>query len=184
MISRVKGQVVAVELNHVVIETGGIGYEILAPQPLLESLALDDQIQLLTHHHVRENVQELYGFASPEAKSLFEQLLGVSGVGPKSALAIMSLGDEERLRQAIASEDSAFIAAASGVGKRSAERVIVELKDKVGLPGGKTSAATDDDAAALLALGYSSAQAAQALRDLPAGLDTGGRVKEALKKLS
>jgi len=185
MISRVNGTVVEVEVDRVVVDVGGLGYEILAPAPVLERLKVGEVAQLLTHHHVRENQQELYGFAETEAKDLFEQLLGVSGVGPKSALAIMSLGDQDRLRQAIAGEDAAFIAAASGVGKRSAERVIVELKDKVGEPQGGPAGRTGDDAtAALMALGYNAAQAASALRDLPTEMNLGQKVKAALKKLS
>lgn len=185
MISRVNGTVVEVGADRVVVDVGGLGYEILAPAPVLENLKAGADARLLTHHHIRENQQELYGFADAEAKDLFEQLLGVSGIGPKSALAIMSLGDQARLRQAIAGEDAAFIAAASGVGKRSAERLIVELKDKVGeLQGGPAGQSGDDATAALMALGYNAAQAAGALRDLPADMELEQKVKAALKKLS
>lgn len=185
MISRVNGTVVEVGADRVVVDVGGLGYEILAPAPVLENLKAGEDARLLTHHHIRENQQELYGFADAEAKDLFEQLLGVSGIGPKSALAIMSLGDQARLRQAIAGEDAAFIAAASGVGKRSAERVIVELKDKVGeLQGGPAGQSGDDATAALMALGYNAPQAAGALRDLPADMELEQKVKAALKKLS
>jgi Holliday junction DNA helicase RuvA len=185
MISRVAGQVVELGSDRVVLDVGGLGYEILVPQPLLEKLKIGEPAVLLTHHHVRENIQELYGFAEAEAKLLFEQLLGVSGVGPKSALAIMSLGDQERLRSAIATEDASFIATAVGVGKRSAERVIVELKDKVGDDLDLALAAPADDAAAALkALGYSAAQASQALRGIEPGLPVEIKVKQALRKLS
>jgi Holliday junction DNA helicase RuvA len=185
MISRIKGQVIEVGANRVVVDVSGIGYELLVPQPLLDDMKIGAEVELLTHHHVRENLQELYGFADGEAKNLFEHLLGVSGIGPKSALAIMSLGDQQRLRQAIANEDSGLLAAASGVGKRSAERVIVELKDKVGIAGDSVTVVAGDDAtAALLALGYNSSQAARALNGLDSELSVEQKVKEALRKLS
>lgn len=185
MISRVTGQIVEVGVGRAVVDVAGVGYELLMPQPVLEKLSVGSNTTLLTYHHVRENAQELYGFDEIDAKALFEQLLGVSGVGPKSALAIMSLGDQQRLRTAIANEDAGFIAAASGVGKRSAERVIVELKDKVGEQAGVHGAPAGDDAvAALMALGYSTSQAVQALKDLGADLSTEARVKAALRKLA
>lgn len=185
MISRVKGNIIEVGQERIVVDVGGIGYEVLVPNPLLESLRKDEQTELLTYHLVRETAQELYGFADAEAKRLFEQLLAVSGIGPKSALAIMSLGNQNRLRQAIAGEDVAYVASASGVGKKSAERVVVELRDKVGefLDHGE-GAGGDDATAALIALGYNTVQAAQALHGIERDLPTETRVKEALKKLS
>lgn len=176
---------VEVGVDHVVLDVGGVGYEVLAPQTVLEDLSVGTDSTLLTYHHIRENAHELYGFSEVEAKQLFEQLLGVSGIGPKSALAIMSLGDQQRLRGAIAGEDAAFIATASGVGKRSAERVIVELRDKVGeFLAGSPTPAGDDAAAALVALGYNQAQAAEALRGIDSDLPTEAKVKAALRQLS
>lgn len=186
MISQVKGAVIDSCIGRVVVEVGGLGYEVLVPAPLFENLKIGQPAQLFTHHHIRENAQELYGFNSADAKELFELLLGVSGVGPKSALAVMGLGEHDRIRRAVAGEDIALIASASGVGKRTAERICVELKDKVGVMAGYVFAEHDgDDArAALVALGYSPAQAAQALAEIDTKLSTEERVKKALKELT
>ncbi len=185
MIARVKGRILEINDERVVVDVGGVCYEVLVPQPILQTLSPGSQMELLTYHLVRENSQELYGFDKTGAKRLFEMLLSVSGIGPKSALAIMSLGDEDRLRAAIAGEDVAFLAAANGVGKKSAERTVIELKDKVDPVAGIGKAVTGDDAAAaLVSLGYNQNQAAQALSGIEPGLPTETRVKEALKKLS
>lgn len=186
MISQIKGAVIDSRIGRVVVEVGGLGYEVLVPAPLLEHLRIGQTAQLFTYHHIRENAQELYGFNSADAKELFELLLGVSGVGPKSALAVMGLGEHDRIRRAVAGEDIALIASASGVGKRTSERICVELKDKVGVIAGYAFDERDgDDArAALVALGYSPAQAAQALSEIDAKLSTEERVKKALKELA
>ncbi|HEX9679555.1 MAG TPA: Holliday junction branch migration protein RuvA [Candidatus Saccharimonadales bacterium] len=187
MIARIKGEVAALTHNSVVIDVGGIGYEVLVPAPLLSELSLGSEVQLMTHHHVRENSIDLFGFESNESKYLFELLLGVSSIGPKSALSIMALGRYDQIKQAIAAGNAAFIAGASGVGKKSAEKVCVELKDKlattaegelIGL------ADTGDDAlTALLALGYNQQQAAQALAKVDPKLSNEQRVKQALRGL-
>lgn len=187
MIAQISGKVIASSFGRVVVDSSGVGYEILVPLPLLDQLSVGAQVNLLTYHHVRENAQELYGFDQAAAKELFELLIGVSGVGPKSALTVMGLGEQGKIRQAIASGDSAFLAAATGVGKRTAERLSVELKDKVGVIGGKVVAepgVEDDARSALMALGYSAAQAAHALSDVKADLSTEQRVRQALKQLS
>lgn len=172
--------------NSVVVEASGVGYEVLVPQPVLEDINLSAELTLLTYHHVRDSGQELFGFTNRGQKELFALLLGVSGVGPKGALAIMSLSQHEQVRKAIASGNIAFIAGAQGVGKKSAERIVVELKDKVGVVGGQVVEIPDDDDAhaALMALGYTASQAAQALQNVEIELPTEERVKLALKDLS
>lgn len=186
MIAQISGVVVDIGLSKAIVDVGGIGYGVLVPASILQKLKLDSPVKFHTYHHVRENTQELYGFDTLLAKELFEQLIGVSGVGPKSALAIMGLAEQDRLRSAIASEDIAFIASAPGVGKRTAERIGVELKDKVGVLAHDTNrpAELDDARAALEALGYNPAQAAQALAGISSDLPTEARVKQALKQLS
>lgn len=186
MIAQIRGEVVDVGTNSVVIETAGIGYEVLLPEPVLSQITRGSQQTFMTYHHIRENGQELFGFVEPGQKELFTLLLGVSGIGPKGAMAILSLGDHGQIRQAIASGNSAYLAGAAGVGKKSAERVSVELKDKVGVIGGQvvTPAADDDAQAALEALGYSPHQAAQALVNVKSDLKTEERVKQALRELS
>jgi len=149
---------------------------------------LGEPVKFHTYHHIREQSQELFGFSSLAAKKLFELLITVQGVGPKAALAILSLGDSEQVRNAIANNDSTYITQASGVGKRIAERVIVDLADKVGLAvqitrsGAPSSSLMDDEALeALIALGYSLADASKALAHVPADLSTAARVTQALK---
>ena len=140
---------------------------------------------------MREQEEELFGFSSLAAKKLFEMLITVQGVGPKAALAILSLGDAEQVRNAIANADSAFVQKAAGVGKKTAERVVVDLSDKVGLPTHYGRADTpvqvelntsDEALEALMALGYTLADATKALENIDVNLPTAQRVTEALKK--
>jgi Holliday junction DNA helicase RuvA len=163
---------------------------IAVPAGDFDPLVLGQEVKFYTHHHVREQGEELFGFSSLAAKKLFEMLLSVQGVGPKAALAILSLGAAENVRNAIANSDSAFVAKASGVGKKTAESVIVKLSDKVGLPthyGRKddpvqTAMNTTDEALeALMALGYTLADATKALENVDPTLPTNKRVTEALK---
>jgi Holliday junction DNA helicase RuvA len=186
MIAHIKGMVTSIDGYRVVIDVGGVGYELRVPVSVAEDLRPQTETILLTYHHVREAAQELFGFDSQGAKDLFELLIGVSSVGPKSALAIMSLGTHEEIRAAIASENVGYIAQATGVGKKSAERISVELKDKVGVMAGNyVGEPTNEDEAfaALLALGYNKAQAAQALAKVSGDLAVEDRVKRALKDL-
>lgn len=186
MIAHVAGEVVEKSGNALIIDVGGLGYEVLVASGDFEVGQLGDRIKLYTHDHLRENSHELFGFSQLAAKRLFELLITVSGVGPKMALAILSLGDAEAIRSAIAMGDSAFVQRASGVGKRIAERIAVDLKDKVGAPGlvqGATAQAVpgDDALSALLALGYSLQQANEALAQVAAELNVQSRIKEALR---
>ena len=149
-----------------VVDVAGIGYQVFVPrQPP------GTDVLLHTHHVVREDGQWLFGFDSREELALFELLIGVSGVGPRAALALLSVARAPDVATAIAAGDSAFLARAPGVGKKTAERLIVDLRSKVagmstgGVP---TTAALDDEAlAALVALGYTAAEAAAALRQVP-----------------
>ena len=191
MIAHIRGVVAEKFAGSVIIDVAGVGYEIAVPAGDFDVVTLGEEIKLYTHHHVREQAEELFGFSSLAAKKLFEMLLGVQGVGPKAALAILSLGSAENVRNAIANSDSAFVAKASGVGKKTAESVIVKLSDKVGLPthyGRKddpmqTALNTTDEALeALMALGYTLADATKALENVDANLPTSKRVTEALKQ--
>ncbi|MBP9667367.1 Holliday junction branch migration protein RuvA [Candidatus Saccharibacteria bacterium] len=189
MIAHVAGTVAEKFANSVIIDVAGVGYEVTVALGDFEQLALDDTVKLYTYHHVREQAEELFGFSSLAAKKLFELLITVQGVGPKAALAILSLGTTEAVRNAIANADSVFVATASGVGKKTAERVVVDLADKVGVPthyGSSmpthTEVHTHDDALdALMALGYTLADATKALQDVDASLQTSERIKQALK---
>ena len=190
MIAHIRGIVAEKFAGSVIVDVAGVGYEIAVPAGDFDALVLDEEVKFYTHHHVREQAEELFGFSSLAAKKLFEMLLSVQGVGPKAALAILSLGSAENVRNAIANSDSAFVAKASGVGKKTAERVVVDLSDKVGLPthyGRKddpvqtTLNATDEALEALMALGYTLADATKALENVDPTLPTSKRVTEALK---
>jgi Holliday junction DNA helicase RuvA len=167
-----------------------VGYGVLVPLEDYGKLAPHDEVKLYVYEHIRENSHDLYGFTHIDTKRLFEQLLDVNGVGPKMALSILGIGSVEDVRRAIASGDTKFIQAAPGVGKRVAERVVVDLKDKVGLVStatpdalfmGATTAQTDEAVQALVALGYSVADAITALADIDTTLPIEERIKQALK---
>ena len=191
MIAHVNGTVTEKMLTSVIVDVHGVGYEVNVAAGDYERATLNDEIKFYTYHHIREQSQELFGFSSLAAKKLFELLITVQGVGPKAAMAILSLGDSELVRNAIANSDSVFVAKASGVGKRIAERVIVDLADKVGLPlrydnsslTGVSQQVNHSDEAleALMALGYNLADATKALEGVPTDLSTADRVTQALK---
>ena len=192
MIAHVFGKVVEKFGSSVIVDVHGVGYEVNVPAGDFDAALLDTEMKFYTHHHVREQAEELFGFSTLAAKKIFELLISVQGVGPKAALAILSLGTAEHVRNAIANSDSAWLSGASGVGKKTAERVVVDLHDKVGLPtyyntGSAASPVqieidTSDEALeALIALGYTLADATKALDGIDATLDTSARVREALK---
>ena len=191
MIAHVSGIVAEKFNSSVIVDVQGVGYEVAVALGDYEWALLGEPVKFYTHHHIREQSQELFGFSSLAAKKLFEMLITVQGVGPKAALAILSLGDSETVRNAIASSDAVFVAKASGVGKRIAERVVVDLADKVGLAlRSDVSTATglsyqishtDEALEALMALGYSLNDATRALEGVPNDLSTADRVTQALK---
>jgi len=191
MIAHVFGKVAEKFNGSLVIDVHGVGYEVSVATNDFDVVILDQEVKFYTYHHVREQSEELFGFSSLAAKKLFEMLITVQGVGPKAALAILSLGDAEQVRNAIANADSSFVQKATGVGKKTAERVVVDLSDKVGLPTHygraeaplQTELNTSDEALeALMALGYTLADATKALENVDVNLPTSQRVTEALKK--
>ncbi len=193
MIAHLAGTVTEKFMNSIIVDVHGVGYELTISAPDAEQTNLHDEVKFYTYHSVRENAEELYGFLSLAAKKLFEMLISVNGVGPKAAMAILSLGSAEDVRNAIANTDAAFIAKASGVGKKSAERVIVDLRDKVGQPShyGATetkfsltsNTAPDDEALdALIALGFPLKEATAALAEVDPTLSVEERIKLALKQ--
>lgn len=177
--------------NGIIVDVAGVGYEMLVPVLDYENCTLGEERKFYTYHQVRENAEELYGFSSLVAKKLFELLISVQGVGPKAGIAIMSLAEAEEVRNAIANADVKFVAQASGVGKKSAERVIVDLKDKVGIPsrygatevtgGAATTIESDEALDALIALGFPLKEATAALEKVDSGLPVEERVRLALK---
>lgn len=190
MIASLTGKVAEKHGQLVVLEVGGVGYGLLVDFEDFGALKIDEQAKLYVHESVRENSYDLFGFRNLESKSLFEQLLTVKGVGPKMALAILSVAGLQQIRQSIAAGDIKFISQAAGVGRKAAERVVVDLKDKVGLAADEsatefltTPAADPSDEAlqGLVALGYSVQDAAEALKKIDKKLPPSERIKEALK---
>ncbi len=170
MISSVRGQVLAVHLDHVVIEVGGVGLAVRTTPATLAGLRRGEQARLSTTLVVREDSLTLFGFGSDEAKELFELVQSVSGVGPKIALALLAVLDPDQLRRALGSGDTATLTRAPGIGKKGAERLVLELKDKVGATPGQPAApgATigvpwrDKLVEALVGLGFTAKQAEDA----------------------
>lgn len=192
MIATLTGKVAEKIGENVVIDVGGVGYGVLVSHEDFGILGTGNIVKVYIHEHIRENSYDLFGFVNLDTMQLFEQLLDVNGVGPKMALSVLSIGSANDVRRAIAGGDTKFIQQANGVGKRVAERVIVELKDKVGLAGvdlastgmlqGTGALMQDEAAEALVALGYSAQDAAAALAQIPADLPTEERIKKALQR--
>jgi len=189
MIASLRGQVTATRPGAIVLDVGGVGYLVAATTSAVRRAGDADggEITVHTHLHVREDTLQLYGFASTAERSLFELLLGVSGVGPKAALAIVSGYAPDQIRRAVATGDHALFTSIPGIGRRTAERVVVDLKDKVGAvetavavgdpAGGDDHAAARD---ALVGLGMSVAEAEAALRDVDEDAPIEERVRLAL----
>ena len=190
MVAHLKGKIEEKFGNALTVDVNGVGYEMMVPTPDFEAVNLGEEKKFFTYHSVRENAEELYGFSSLAAKKIFEMLIGVQGIGPKAAISILSLAEAEEVRNAIANADTAFISKASGVGKKTAERVIVDLRDKVGTPShyGATEtkfavnvAENDEALDALIALGFPLKEATAALEKVDVSLPVEERVRLALK---
>ena len=170
MIASVRGEVLDVALDHVVIEAAGVGYKLMATPSTLATLRRGAEARLITAMIVREDSQTLYGFPDADARDLFLTLLGVSGVGPKIALATLAVYDAHTLRQALADGDVAALTRVPGIGKRGAERLVLELRDKIGPVSTSAAAMTVNGHAvrgpvveALVGLGFAAKQAEEAI---------------------
>jgi Holliday junction DNA helicase RuvA len=189
MIATLKG-VISEKLNDfIVLDVQGVGYGLLTPAEDFNKLASGETAKFYIYEHIREDTHDLYGFTGLEAKRLFEQLLSVKNVGPKVALAVLGIGSDTIVRSAIASGDIKLLQSAKGVGKRAAEQIVVELRDKVGLAASDAAESivsrgginpADEALQALVALGYSEADAQTALQPIDTKLPTEDRVKKAL----
>jgi Holliday junction DNA helicase RuvA len=166
LIASVRGRILARGPDHVVVETAGVGYKVFVPRH-----PTGEETLLHTHQVVREDGQFLFGFETREELALFELIIGVSGVGPRAALALLSVSRPADVAAAIAAGDAAALAKAPGVGKKTAERLIVDLRSKVGRlaigPATGELASADEAIAALRALGYTLAEAQAALTGVP-----------------
>jgi Holliday junction DNA helicase RuvA len=189
MIGRIAGTLIAKHPPQVLIDVQGVGYELDVPMSSLYELPeIGRPVTLLTHMVVREDAQLLYGFVTEAERAAFRELIRVSGVGPRIALAVLSGLSVEQLRQAITLQESGLLTRVPGIGKKTAERLILELKGRLGEATGTQPAASSsintDILNALLALGYSEREALAAVKGLSAGLSVSDGIKAALKQLA
>lgn len=192
MIATLTGVVAEKTLDTVVLDVHGVGYGLYVTSEDHGRLSSGETHKVYVYEHIREAAHDLFGFITLDTKKLFEQLLGVNGVGPKMAISVLSIGSAGDVRKAIAGGDVKFIQRANGVGKRVAERIVVDLKDKVGLEGVELSATgllqsdvalvQDEAVEALVALGFTLQDAAKALQSIDAALSIEERVRAALKR--
>ena len=189
MIGRLTGLLAAKAPPALLVDVGGVGYELDVPMSTFYNLpALGERITLLTHFVVREDAQLLYGFLSEPERSTFRLLIKISGVGPRTALSILSGLSVAELAQAIAAQEPGRLVKVPGIGKKTAERLLLELKGKLGpdlaAPASLASGAQADIVQALVALGYNDRDAATALKALPAEIGVSEGIKLALRALS
>ncbi|MFH1461136.1 MAG: Holliday junction branch migration protein RuvA [Patescibacteria group bacterium] len=187
MIALIKGKIELKANKFVIIDVAGVGYKVYCPISALKKIGEQGQeAKLFTHLYVRENVLDLYGFLSFEELDFFELLLSISGIGPKAGLAVFSIASLKDLKTSIASGQVNLLTKVSGIGKKTAERVILELKSKILVSGAEVQKLISDDEAidALISLGYTQHQAQGALKQVPAKVkQIEQRIKEALKIL-
>ena len=192
MIAVLSGVLIEKLNDVVVLDVNGVGYGLLVPAEDYGRLTAGESAKLYIYEHIREQSHDLFGFLTRDTKNLFEQLLEVNGIGPKMALNMLSVGSSADVRRAIAGGDVKFIQQANGVGKKVAERVVVELKDKVGLVGvdlestgllqSEALANQDEAVEALVSLGFTAQDAMLALKDVAGDLPTEERIKQALSR--
>jgi Holliday junction DNA helicase RuvA len=191
MIASLDGIVAAIGGDSLVLEVGGVGYRVYTAPSLLAAVAIGQRLRINTHHLVREDQQALYGFATIEELGFFELLLTVTGIGPKVALSIVGSRPPADLQLAILAGDHALLTTIPGVGRKLAERIVFELREKVAAAGAASAIGGGGDGdvvAALVALGYTQAEAREAWRpaaaDIPADASLEDRVKAALRSLA
>jgi Holliday junction DNA helicase RuvA len=188
MIGSLRGPVTHIGADYVLVELGGIGYRVIVAPKLMGRLHVEREAQLFVHHLIRDDQQALFGFGSSEELAFFELLMTVTGVGPRLALAIIGAHAVTRLQLAIVTDDLDVLTSVSGVGRRTAQRIALELKEKIhaaGIAVGPGAAADSDVVAALESLGYTQGEARRAAGSVAAtdgGLDT--RIKAALQELA
>jgi len=190
MIGRLSGVVLEKNPPEIVVDCHGVGYEVQVPMSTFYNLpAVGEQVGLLTHFVVREDAQLLYGFATGEERQAFRQLIKISGIGPRMSLAVLSGMGVADLAQAVSMQEPGRLVKVPGIGKKTAERLLLELKGKMGsgdvaAKAHPANAAQSDIVQALLALGYGDKEAAAALKVLPADVGVSEGIKMALKALA
>lgn len=186
MIGSISGKIQYKGAGFIILETGGVGYKVFVTPPQLLDAKIGEDLSLVIHTHVREDQITLYGFKTLPELEFFGQLITISGIGPKSALGIMSISSIDMIKSAIVSGDAGVFTKVSGIGRKTAERVIVELKEKLKDETGSSPIAKEHSDAldALLSLGYREQEAREALKNVPVTVkDLQGKVKLALKAL-
>ncbi len=190
MIAFVKGEILTKRNGYLIVKSQDLGYKVFVASALYSEIQLAQSVELFTYQNVREDSLDLYGFQSLDDLEMFEMLLSVSGIGPKSALSVMSMADTEYLKTSIIQGDSGLLTKVSGIGKKTAERVVLELKEKIAklaplVEGPQLSGMSSDEIDALISLGYSLPQAREALREVDSEVtDSSERIRQALKKMS
>lgn len=184
MIGSINGKIIFKNLKYIIVDVGGVGYKIsVSLETLSENSKIGDEIFLWIHTIVREDALDLYGFVDPKELEFFEMLISVSGIGPKSGLAILGVANMETLKKAIATSDTSYLTKISGIGRKTAEKIVIELRDKMGEENKDISLQGEMDALeALKALGYSQNEARDALKQT-ISKDINSKIKEALKIL-
>lgn len=190
MISFLRGKVSYKLKNKIILELNNIGYSVFIGDNFLNDLKIGEETEIFTYQQVKEDIFDLYGFKTLEELDFFELLLSISGIGPKSALGVLSMAKLDDIKQSIMVGDSNLLTKVSGIGKKTAERVVLELKDKLFKMGGSYNLSSNncfsgDEIEALVGLGYSWNQARTALNQVDKNItDSGERIKEALKRIS
>ncbi len=185
MIGSLKGKILLKTEKFLILETTGVGYKVNVSSDTLSKVKkTGDEIMLWIHTHVREDVLDLYGFLERQELEFFEMLISVSGIGPKGALTILGITSIETLRKAIGTGDTSYLTKISGIGKKTAEKIVIELRDKISEEKSGTSLQGELDALeALKSLGYSQNEAREALKKVFPNTDTNAKIREALKIL-
>lgn len=185
MIGSIKGKIIFKTDKFLIVETGGVGYKIsVSPNALSKSFKINEEIFLWTYTHVREDALDLFGFLERKELEFFEMLISVSGIGPKSALVILSVASIEILKKAINADDISYLTKISGIGRKTAEKIVIELRDKIGKEKTEGSLQYELDALeALKSLGYTQSEAREALKKVSVDSDTNAKIREALKIL-
>jgi Holliday junction DNA helicase RuvA len=187
MIGHLKGTVLALRETHLVIDVAGVGFKVACLKETLRRATVGSPMTVWTYLAVREDALDLYGFLDESELAFFELLLTVSGIGPKSALAVLDIASVETLRSAIAAANPGYLTSVSGIGKKTAEKIVLELKDKIPRNASDSTGVLRGDQEALeamRALGYSASEARDALRQVPNEIESGSeRLRAALKLL-
>lgn len=189
MISYLSGKIRSKGKSFIIVEVNNLGYKIFISPTYYSELNIGDEVEIYTHQYIREDALDLYGFRDIPELEIFEMLLAISGIGPKSALGVLSVGSIDDIKSSISSGDSSLLTKVSGIGRKTAERVVLELREKISALDSssfsgrtKISNSSSDEIDALISLGYSIQQAREALKNVDSSIkDSSERIREALR---